>query len=260
MVKAANCAQIREQMLDATSDSLAGGIRTAFDTHLSGCAECAEEFRRVQTLAQAMDRSLRASLSVEPPPQLISNVRREIIAPPHRKTWWGERSAWLTAAGVCAVLAILVLAVRSSHELNSPAQNHSTASINVPSTPKPAVRPPVNAAMQAATATQPRKPAVAIVSHVSQRVSHQRSTEPEIIVDPGQMQAILRFAAAAESGQIDGAKLLIDQKKSAEPLEIKPLTISPLKIVALDDDAASPRASSDSENGDKNFVVARQSD
>lgn len=257
--KATNCAQIRERMFDAASNSLSASVRVAFDTHLGDCAACAEEFRKVQTLAQAIDQGLSASLSVEPSPRLIGNVRRQIIAQPYRATWSRQWSTWLTAAGACAALAILILTVRSAREFSRPtADDHGAASINAPLTSKPTVHRRVNAAMQAPAAVQPRRPARAVVTHVARRAPHQNAAEPEIIVEPGQMQAILRFVAATQSGQIDGARLLIDQKNTAEPLEIKPLMIAPLKIEPLNADSAPPSLGS-GENSERS-VVAGHSD
>lgn len=252
-VKAIKCAQIREQMFDAASDSFSGGMRDLFGAHLRSCAACAKEFRRVQSLAQAIDHKLSVRLSVEPSPQLIANVRREIAAQPRRVTWLWQRSAWVTAVGVFAALAIALLAVRSVHEFNPPTHDDVVASITVPSIPKPIVHPRVKTATEAATAAQPRKPALAVVSHVSRRAPHRKTAEPEVIVEPGQMQAILRFAAATESGEIDGSKLVADQKNAAEPLAIKPIVITPLKIAALD--AGPAPASGNGEDGDKDFVA-----
>lgn len=252
--KTENCAEIRERMFDAATDSLSDDARGAFGAHIGECAACAKEFQRMRTLTQAIDRSLSANLSVEPPPQFISNVRRQIIAQPHRVTWWRQRSAWLTVAGVCVALAISVLTVRSAREFNRPTNNRTVASINVPATPKPTVHSQVNA-MEAATAAQPRKPALAVVSHAL-RTAHHKASEPEIIVEPGQMQAILRFAAAMRSGQIDGAKLLADQEKAGELPKIKPLAIAPLKIVALSDETAP--GSGSAESGDRDFVTGHE--
>lgn len=229
-----NCAQIRERMFDAASDSLPGGIRAALDAHIGGCAACAKEFREMQTLAQVINQDLRTRLAVEPSPQLIGNVRRQIIAEPHRATWSRQRSAERATAGLCTVLAILMLTVLSVHESTRPTHEHAAGTINAPSTTKPTVAP-LNAAVETPATAEPRNPAVPFVRHASLRTPRGKAAGPEVIVEPGQMQAILRLAAATESGQIDGAKLLIDQKNAAEPLTIKPIVIAPLKIAALED-------------------------
>lgn len=255
--KATKCAQIQERMLDAASGSLSGSFRAAFEAHLSGCAACAEEVRHVETLARAIDRSLSGSLSVEPSPQLMGNIQRQISTQSHRVTWLRQWSAWLTAAGVCAAFAISVLAVRSVREFNRPTRDHAAASINAPATPEPAVHPRVNAGMEAGAAAQSREQALAVARHASLRAVHRKAVEPEIIVAPGQMQAILRLAAETQSGQVDGAKLLfVDPKKAAKPLAIEPLVIAPLKIATLD--VEKPSASGDGENVDKGSVPGHE--
>lgn len=251
---ATNCAKIRERMLDATSDALSGSIRAEFDAHVGECTACAKEFRHAQTLTQAISQNLSARLSAEASPQLVANVRRQISAESHRETWWRQQSGWLAAAGVCAALALLLLAVRSVREFNRPTFDHATSSIITLSTSKTAAHPHPRAAIEAAASAQPRKPVLAVVSHVSHRAPHRKAAEPEIIVEPGQMQAILRFAAAMQRGEIDGAQFLADQKRTSEPLEIEPLTVAPLGIKPLDADSA-PLSSG--KNSEKNLVIGR---
>ena len=57
---------------------------------------------------------------------------------------------------------------------------------------------------------------------------------PEVIVQPGQMEAVMQFAQMLNSGQIDGAKLLADLKAADQPLEVQPLEIKPLVIAPLE--------------------------
>jgi len=54
------------------------------------------------------------------------------------------------------------------------------------------------------------------------------SSQPEILVLPGQLGAILQFASAVRSGKIDGQQLLAAQEESEKPLEIVPIEIAPL--------------------------------
>src|SRR5215469_1854562 len=239
----ANCAQIRERMLDAASNSLSGTLRASFDAHLAGCAACTTEFRRVQTLLQAIDHRVSASVAAEPSPRLMANVRREIAAQPGRVRPWWSRSVWLTAAGACAALALLMLTLRFVHKFNSPAQGHVAVSIHSPSPAKSTAHPRLNATIESAAAAQPRKQAGTHVHRLSGSGVHQNFAEPEVIVQPGQMQAVLQLVSAAQKREIDGANLL-DSQKTSEPFEIKPLTIAPLKISALKDDSESLTSSS----------------
>lgn len=65
----------------------------------------------------------------------------------------------------------------------------------------------------------------------ARRIERQRAAPeiPEVIVEPGQMAAVMQFAQALKNGQIDGAKLLADLKAADQPLKIKPLVIAPLE-------------------------------
>lgn len=249
-----NCAQIREQMPDAASASLADGILAAFNAHLRGCAACAKEFFRMQTVAQAINRNLSARFSTEPSPQLVPNVQRQIIAQPCPEVWWRQRIVQLTAIGVFAALAIFIIAARSLHEFEKSPHDRVAALVSAPPALTPAVHPRLNAGIEAAP-SRPLRLTLTFARHASLRASHGNDgAAPEVIVEPGQMQAILRFAAAMQRGQIDGAQFLADQKTISEPPEIKPLTVAPLKIAPLDADSAPAGSAVDSQGSVKTSV------
>ncbi|MFZ0638204.1 MAG: hypothetical protein WA020_01405 [Candidatus Acidiferrales bacterium] len=255
--KITNCAQFRESMADAADAALSGSLQVDFAAHVRDCAACREEFRRVQTLRQAINDGVSASVAAEPSSQLVANVRRRIAEQQYRAPAWWSRSPWLTAAGACAALAILLFAARTLHRLNQPLRDYAPSPIVASSTPSHSAAP-VNRgpAVESATSAPSRKPAPLFARHTSPRALHRPAPEPEIIVEPGQMQAILRFAAALQSGQIDGARLLADQKKVAQPLEIQPLTIAPLQIATLKDESE-PAASDGSRDDSKDFASGR---
>jgi len=74
---------------------------------------------------------------------------------------------------------------------------------------------------------------------------------PEVIVQPGQMEAVMRFAQALNNGQIDGAKLLADLKAADQPLKIEPLKTPEL---------AGDKSSGTSEGGsEQNFAPSKDS-
>ena len=52
--------------------------------------------------------------------------------------------------------------------------------------------------------------------------------EPEVLVEPGQLEGAMQLADALRSGRIDGAKLIAAERQLYAPLEIKPLEIVPL--------------------------------
>ena len=252
--KVENCGQVRKWMPDAAVGSLPSDRRADFDLHLQGCARCDKEFRGMQTLLQAIDTGVSGSVAAEPSPQLIANIRQQIEHASAAPLWW-RRSAWLTTACACAGVAIALLGVhalqRSYRAALNPQHQPVIASATAGNTAAPSNGSPV---VEPARSAPLRNPTRATARRSSPRTFASVDSEPEVIVEPGQMQAILHFAAAMQRGQIDGAQFLADQKKTSEPLEIKPLTIAPLKIEPLDADAAPP-ASGSSEGSEKNFVA-----
>jgi hypothetical protein len=248
MSDAAKCGRIRGWMADAASGLLSDVRQSKFEKHIGECAACRSEFARIESLLERIDQSLRAELAVEPSPKLVLSVR-ESIAAETRSTQltigWLGRNSWLGASGVCtAVVALLIFVV--AHRANRPAGNFAprpqisnSAPAHVPVAPSRSASAE-SIPLRAPAHVREIKPRLAFARRESPRIPARQSSEPEVIVQPGQMQAILRFAAAMQRGQIDGAKLLADRTKAAGPLEIKPLTIAPLKIAALGENAASP--------------------
>ncbi len=239
--KATNCVQIREQMLDAASASLSGGFLAAFDAHLRDCAACRDEFRRVQTLVQKIDRTLSVSLTAEPSAQLVANVRRNILqdinAQPHGTAVWRRWSAWATAAGVCTAFAILLFVARTSRKFNRPIYDSAAVRTNGPSTSNLTAHTSLNAEIEVAV-THPRKHALGVARRASLRASHAKAAEPEIIIDSSQTEAILLFAAAMKRPEVKSAKLR--DEKTIETVQIKLINIPPLSITALDHESNSP--------------------
>jgi negative regulator of sigma E activity len=246
-----NCARFREWMADAADAALSARLRADFDAHLRDCVACREEVQRVQTVLQEINANLSATVAAEPSPQLIAGVQQRIAdqPQPHRAPWWLPRNAWLTTAGACAVLAIFLLAVPTMHKSNQPPRGSARNEVPSLSTPNQPTAPPTRGPIASSASTQPRKPTLIAARH-SSRALHRPAPEPEIIVDASQMQAILRFAAAMQRGQINGAKLS-DAKKASESLEIKPLKIAPLSITALSDES-NPLISDTGQDGEKN--------
>jgi acyl transferase domain-containing protein len=252
-----NCARFRESMLDAASGALLGSLRADFDAHARDCAACREEFQRVQALLRAIDDGVRTSVAVEPSPSLVARVRQQLAAQsaPASARWL--RNAWLAAAGACAALAILLLVARTLHRFDQPHVGQPSSPVAVFSTPSRSPMPPNRRpVVESARTVPPRKSALMLTRHSSLRTLRPSAPEPQVIVEPGQMQAILQLVAAMQRGQVDGARLLAGEKKAFAPLEIRPLTIVPLQIAALKDESELS-ASDGSGDDSKNFVNGR---
>jgi anti-sigma factor RsiW len=238
--KITNCAQARESMADAVSGVLWSGRFADFEMHLRDCATCHEEFRRMQTLLQAIDQGVSASVAAEPSPRLLANVRQAIAERPYRAPMWLARSAWLTTVSVCALAAICLFAARTFRNAREIAPRFTASSVSTsPTQNHAAVAPNCVPTVELANSAPPRKLALA-THHSSPRNLRHPAPEQRVIVEPGQMQAILQLVAATQRRQVNGSNLFVNEGKADEPLEIKPLVIAPLKISALEDEAKPP--------------------
>jgi hypothetical protein len=241
-------------MADAASGSLSEARRGEFDEHIGDCVACRAEFARIESLLGRIDQSLRAELAVEPSPKLVLSVRESIAAEETQKArlaagWLGWNS-WLSAAGVCAVVvALLIFMV--AHRANRPdghfaahPQIANAAPARVPEPPRRSASAE-NTPLRAPAHVREIKPRLAFARRESPRIPAHQSTEPEVIVQPGQMQAILQFVAEMQKGKVNGTEIEEGMKAAEKPLEIKPLNIAPLETSqggTNEDPAAKSRA------------------
>jgi hypothetical protein len=77
-------------------------------------------------------------------------------------------------------------------------------------------------------------------TQVSQRLLHSRYhvvklQQPEVLVPPGQLAAVMQFASAMNQGRIDGEQIVVAQRQSKQPLKIETIQIAPVSIPQLDD-------------------------
>lgn len=241
-------------MSDAASGSLSDSRRGEFEKHVGDCAACHAEFQRVESLLGRIDQNLRAALAVEPSPQLLANVRQSIAAEPQRSTsWFGSNRRF--AAVACAACAAVLLAVTVLHRGNEPSRHYVSHTRIVNSVPARVAPPPGRSASAesippgATARSHSNKPRLA-VARQGLAMNPRHDVEPEVIVQPGQMQAILQFVAQMRKGEIDGAKIEEGIQAAQKPLEIKPLEIAPLDTSVSD--ANEPSAASSREPGSAN--------
>lgn len=254
-----SCERYRSWMTSAAADELPENRRTELENHARECAACRQELQRVRALLAAIDLGVTAQSAAAPSPRLIELVRRRIRDEAPVAPWWKAR--WVPAVACAAVL--IVAASAWTLWPRTGARNELTAS-SVVSSPTQAVR-----LAAAATTAKPKITAQGRGSMVTsmvalarparrlnaRRIDRQRAAPevpevPEVIVEPGQMEAVMRFAQELNSRQIDGAKLLADLKAADQPLKIKPLETPEL---------AGDKSNGASEGGNKNFVRSADS-
>jgi len=241
------CPKYEEQLTEAALVLIPGSLEIwsadadvdgDLTRHLQGCASCRAALDGRRALLARIDRGVTAMVSAEPPAALISRVRQQIAEAqvPHGARWrqWAGAGIGLAAAAALALVLLARPGVRTPHP--SGADQGS----NAPSAPLGTLR---NDQQQRATAAVgaaasiPRSRLAVEKRHgvAADRValhnanlSEARAPEFEVIVPPGQREAIVRFADALRMRSIDEAELVTSSKGDGAgppPLELKPLKI-----------------------------------
>jgi len=228
-----DCRRFSQKLADAALEP--GELRDAgLAAHLEICAACRQELEAQRRLAQAMALGLAAAVSAEPPPSFAAGVRARLASEPTPLTSWF--AGWVpVAAGALAVLVLMVIwfARQEGQEpVPGPRQEVSKEAAHQP------VIVPDEAHVAAARGEMPVRQNRELRPKGAPAVRAARIREPEVIVPPGQREAILRFYAAVLSGRTDASWALE---------EMKPLKVAELKILPLEPVTSETR-SPESEN------------
>jgi hypothetical protein len=170
----------------------------------------------------AFDRELRALLSVEPSVDLVAGVRARLAeaAPPP------VRWRVLVPALAAGLAAVLVARVLTRPAPRPPAPPRAVAAAPRPIVPSPA---PLPAGEPGRPPVPPARPAV---------------RPPDVIVEPGQEEALLRFVAARNVRAVSSPSGMAASTALDAPLAPPPpIEIAPLEVPSLFDTAGSPARS-----------------
>ncbi|HEV2616578.1 MAG TPA: zf-HC2 domain-containing protein [Candidatus Acidoferrales bacterium] len=257
-----SCEPYRNWMTDAAAGELQGSRRANLESHLNECAACRAECQRVQMIYEAIDLGVTAQTAAEPSPRLIEHVRQRIREDAPVALWWNAR--WIPAMACGAVLIVAASAWilwprnDAGRKLIASSARPSSTLAERPAPVASVVEPKVMTERRGTIATLAR-PAR---KFSTRRIERQRPVPeiPEVIVQPGQMQAIMLLARAVNSGQVDGAKLLAELKAANQPIEVQPLEVKPLVIAPLETPKLSSDKSSEGapDGGDKNFISSEE--
>lgn len=212
------------------AEVLAQGKEPELLAHAAEC-DAYNQAREANAFADEIDRGVESLVSGEPSPHFNSRLRARIAsegsAP--RFTWRAWAPIAATTAAIALVLAVFVL--RTRHAVPP-----------TPATPEVAISsptPPANTNSPDKTVPVER---IAAVAHRPSRVP--RAAEPEVLVEPGQLEAAMRFADALRSGRVDGPRLLAAEQQANSPIEITAIEIAPVSPRNPDATKSAPSASS----------------
>jgi hypothetical protein len=248
------CKEYAEWISDEGLGALAPGREGELLAHAAECEDCRAAYQHARELAAVVDRGVESLVAGEPSAHFATRLRARIASEPEP-----ARFGWLTwkpiAAGlITAVVAAVVFFAHVPQRRNPPRAPAGT--LHAQAEPKPsaagAVQPTLNSGPSATRGEDTRrlvatgrgnhdKPGSGLSwglrpglreRQVAQRAVASR--EPEVIVPPGQLEAVMEFAKAVQSGRIDGKQLLAAEEEADQPAEIKPLEIKPIEIAPLD--------------------------
>jgi hypothetical protein len=194
------------------------GVDGTLARHLQDCASCRAALDERRVLLARIDRGVTGMVSAEPPTALISRVRQEVAAAQvsHGARWWQWAGAGIGLAAAAALA--LFLLVRPG--VRTPQPSKADQASNAPSAPLgiPRSNPQQRTSVAAGTAASlPRTPlavekrrgaAANRAAFHAANASETRLPEFEVIVPPGQREAIIRFAEALRMRSIDETQLV----------------------------------------------------
>lgn len=223
-----------ERHRDALSDVAAGAAPSrALEAHLLACEECRTELAALRRTLAMADDELGELLSAMPSPELPARIRAAASEPTAVAHGWrpGFR---LVLVGAAAALLMAVVMARQ-RQVPSPASTVETR--HVPPVGREHVTPaPVLARDQSAApplAEVRTRPAAAGASNVRPARSQRTVSEPEVLVPPGELEALLRYAANLRRRTLAPDALLVADHSAPLP-EPRYAAIQPLAIVPLD--------------------------
>jgi len=217
---------------DALSDVAAGAAASAeLAGHLAACAACRAQLAALQRALAAADEEIARLLAVEPSPELVARIRSAVAESEAAPAW---RAGWLWPALAAAAALVVTLAVVTrrppSHEpavagRARPAPQPSEVAHPPASAPEPSRDAAVADVAAGGSAPLPRP-----------RPAARRRTpaEPEVLVPPGETEALLRLVALVHRERLTPAALAAVGQPAGDLAELRPIEIKPLEIVPLD--------------------------
>ena len=220
-----HCEKYADWIADAAAGGLTPGRATQLFGHTEECDACREAYRRAHELAACVDRGVESLVAGEASPYFASRLRARIAE--ERAPARFARLGWkpITVGLLVAAFAGAAVLSRMSHRQNpEPVAVGLEANLesNSATNELKAGRGSPNLGPRDAIQTRP----ISHQRHAARNIGSPR--QPEVLVPPGQLDAILQFARAARSGQIDGKQLLAAQQETEKPLEMTPIEIAPL--------------------------------
>jgi hypothetical protein len=213
----------------------------ALEIHLASCQACRAELRTLRRALAVADAEMAALASVDPSPELVARIRHAAAEAEvggsalHGRPSSSWRFGWLWPA-MAAAATLLVALVVVTARTRSPEPRVARGVVR----PQPTARAPV-----AQPSGEPAVPGVRETNRAEGQSirrptgaprGHKASLppEPEVLVPPGESEALLRFVSIVHRQRLAPTALAAAGQPSADLAELASIDIKPLEIVPLD--------------------------
>lgn len=236
-----------QKWVERAALSLLGASRQAkLDAHLSECPECRGLLGTEQRLANAINLGLTASVSGLPSPDFTARVRIRLAEESGRaqpRLAW-VRSGWIrvSVAGVVVLAAFLAVIWPVLRQRKQPQPVKQTAHMSASGTAAP-VASLTSAVTDSAGAIGVFGAAQARIRSTTSRHEAVRTHDSaraednppqfQVMVEPGQWNAIVLAYRAAQLAHLDTHALAQTSDQEEQPVEMKPIEIKPVAIAEL---------------------------
>ncbi|MGH9641361.1 MAG: hypothetical protein ACRD3Q_02945 [Terriglobales bacterium] len=191
--------------------------------HVGKCEACREAYTRAQRAVALVDQGIDALVAGDPSPQFAVELRARIA---DEQTAGRAAWAWRFPVGASAIVLAGIATIATISSLR-----HDM--------PRPPVSSVASISSRRATGATSVGHHPAVIRRPHSEPSHTRAVfsvqEPEILVAPGQMEALRRLDEAPQQHLADRTQAVAHQEELARPLEVKPLDVKSLEVSKIDD-------------------------
>lgn len=220
-----------ERYREALGDVAAGApFPAGLEAHLASCEACREELADLRRALSLVDAEMTGLLTAEPSPELAARIRQAVLEPAPSAGW---RFGWLwpaVAGATTLLVAVAAWQARSPSPLASPEARVAAT----PVIPRDSVAPGPEGSAESVIPRVASRPALegSAVPRSARRPAI--AAEPEVLVPPGEREALLRLVAIVHRERLVPAALAAAGQTSPDLAEPLPLDIKPIEIVPLD--------------------------
>ena len=247
-----------ERYHEALTDVAAGAPAPAgVEAHLAACEGCRADLAALRQALAVADAEMAGLVAAQPSPELGARIRQAVAEAEPSPAW---RLGWVWPATAAAATLLVALAVWVGRApspgphlaVDGRAQRSTVATRTAESTPAPVIPRdlrlpgPEGSAIPSDPSSpgsnraprDDRAPAVgdrrSLPRARAATVGVPRDDSPEVLVPPGEAEALLRFVALVHRERLAPAVLVAAGQPSLDLAELTPIDIKPLEIVPLD--------------------------